>query len=467
MSATRWLGPYKNADDALNELRKSVAELIGADPDTWPDNGNAPLAIAATLALARRAPVVVPDGWALVPVKVTEEMKARVRKNGSVQALAFALAAWPDFLAAAPVPPVVPDVRGLLRKAVSALDYFADAVFNDNGDMTVTGMPFDPEKHIEAYQVRRRLTVALASLPTETGGEDIVSELQRMAPMVGATFTPDPEKLARYERFQAGRAGWILMNDDGKRWRICGPAGRWVMKPEGAITADEARAICETAMGGLAAPTAEAQGETLKCFICREPILKGQMVLPDINEGLGHRECFGNDRDGFCNLETGEPLGPDDPLPAGEPYEPDEVFASLPVAPDVRVKPLEWEAAPPELQTTRFIAKSEVGTYYVREDAWRPEGCVWLAANGIEAAKAAAQADCNERRISLASTTEVFRRRAEAPVKGKHKKPDDPYIQCHGCGRWLYSSEAQWADDGEPFCTRHQLDGGPLTSGES
>jgi len=70
-------------------------------------------------------------------------------------------------------------------------------------------------------------------------------------------------------------------------------------------------------------PPVEAQGEALKCFICREPILKGQMVLPDYTEGLGHRECFGNDRDGFCNLETGEPLVPDEPLPPGEPYEPE------------------------------------------------------------------------------------------------------------------------------------------------
>lgn len=65
-----WLGPYKDAATALNELRKSVAEIIGADPETWPDHGNSPLAIAATLALARRTnpapaqePVAVPAGW--------------------------------------------------------------------------------------------------------------------------------------------------------------------------------------------------------------------------------------------------------------------------------------------------------------------------------------------------------------------------------------------------------------------
>lgn len=34
----------------MEELRKSVAELLG-EPADWPDHGNAPLAIAATMAL--------------------------------------------------------------------------------------------------------------------------------------------------------------------------------------------------------------------------------------------------------------------------------------------------------------------------------------------------------------------------------------------------------------------------------
>lgn len=71
-----------------------------------------------------------------------------------------------------PAPPPEPakaevvEARKLLEKAVSALDYFADAVFNDNGDMTVTGVSFDPDKHILAYQVRRRILSALATPPT-------------------------------------------------------------------------------------------------------------------------------------------------------------------------------------------------------------------------------------------------------------------------------------------------------------
>lgn len=46
-----WLGPFKTADDAIDALRRSVAEIIGADPDTWPDHKNAPLAISAVVGL--------------------------------------------------------------------------------------------------------------------------------------------------------------------------------------------------------------------------------------------------------------------------------------------------------------------------------------------------------------------------------------------------------------------------------
>lgn len=38
------------AETSANELRRAVAEVIGADPETWPKHGNAPLAIAACVA---------------------------------------------------------------------------------------------------------------------------------------------------------------------------------------------------------------------------------------------------------------------------------------------------------------------------------------------------------------------------------------------------------------------------------
>lgn len=64
----------------------------------------------------------------------------------------------------------------------------------------------------------------------------------------------------------------------------------------------------------------EEQGDVHKCFICDQPFKAGEMVLPS-EDGLGHRECFGDDREGYVkDLDSMEPLGPDDPIPAGEPY---------------------------------------------------------------------------------------------------------------------------------------------------
>ena len=36
---------------SADELRRACAETLKCDPDTWPDHGNAPLAIASALAL--------------------------------------------------------------------------------------------------------------------------------------------------------------------------------------------------------------------------------------------------------------------------------------------------------------------------------------------------------------------------------------------------------------------------------
>jgi len=47
-------------------------------------------------------------------------------------------------------------------------------------------------------------------------------------------------------------AGCTIDNDDGKRWRIIGPAGTWEMTPAGLVTARQAEAICKAV---LAMPT--------------------------------------------------------------------------------------------------------------------------------------------------------------------------------------------------------------------
>lgn len=51
--------PYVGQAGAMEELRRSVAEILGEYPETWPSHGNAALAIASTVALCVRAQ---PDG---------------------------------------------------------------------------------------------------------------------------------------------------------------------------------------------------------------------------------------------------------------------------------------------------------------------------------------------------------------------------------------------------------------------
>lgn len=81
-------------------------------------------------------------------------------------------------------------------------------------------------------------------------------------------------------------------------------------------TAQEAFDImCDRIRYALNEPMAD---DAATCFICLKSINDGDMVLDDVTGGVGHRDCYGNDRDAFVkDLDTGEPLGPDDPLPKG------------------------------------------------------------------------------------------------------------------------------------------------------
>lgn len=68
--------------------------------------------------------------------------------------------------------------------------------------------------------------------------------------------------------------------------------------------------------------TTKTDDEVETCFICKVPFKTGDMVLPDVTEGLGHTDCFGPGREGYVDLDTGEPIGPDDPIPTGFAWEP-------------------------------------------------------------------------------------------------------------------------------------------------
>ena len=55
MGGTWWAGDKTGRDPGseLNELRRAIAEMLETDMDTWPEHGNAPLAIAAAFARQR------------------------------------------------------------------------------------------------------------------------------------------------------------------------------------------------------------------------------------------------------------------------------------------------------------------------------------------------------------------------------------------------------------------------------
>lgn len=52
-----------------------------------------------------------------------------------------------------------------------------------------------------------------------------------------------------------------------------------------------------------------------RCIACAAPLKLGDMVFHDADGGLIHADCIGSDREAFVNLDTGEPLAADDPLP--------------------------------------------------------------------------------------------------------------------------------------------------------
>ena len=71
--------------------------------DAWRSSGRAALSALHALPSADRlalARALMPEGWQAAPTKVSDAMKRRVLDAGGPQALAWAVAAWPDMLAA-------------------------------------------------------------------------------------------------------------------------------------------------------------------------------------------------------------------------------------------------------------------------------------------------------------------------------------------------------------------------------
>ena len=68
---------------------------------------------------------------------------------------------------------------------------------------------------------------------------------------------------------------------------------------------------------------ANANGRDLdedRCLACGEVLRDGDLVLCDVSGDLIHGACCGPERESYCNLESGAPLGPDEALPTPWPY---------------------------------------------------------------------------------------------------------------------------------------------------
>lgn len=135
--------------------------------------------------------------------------------------------------------------------------------------------------------------------------------------------------------------GAVFANFDGKAdlWRAAmgseppldGPALRaapdmlqallqlLTLRPSNWLEDEEAA----TAWRAAAAAAAMAQGQATAaedltaCIACRMALLDDDQVFADIDGGFLHAACCGPERESYVDLGTGDPIGPDDPIPTG------------------------------------------------------------------------------------------------------------------------------------------------------
>lgn len=113
-----------------------------------------------------------------------------------------------------------------LEKALAAIKPFADAVYNDNGDMTISSVT-EAEPYRRAYFAARSIDKALASKPSpdpalsEALEKLIALDAKRTkGPWQEATVTTDiiaASMSGRTGRFQT--LYWVEGEDDYVRWR--------------------------------------------------------------------------------------------------------------------------------------------------------------------------------------------------------------------------------------------------------
>jgi hypothetical protein len=64
----------------------------------------------------------------------------------------------------------------------------------------------------------------------------------------------------------------------------------------------------------------DAEEEATRCVACEEVIVKGDLVYVETGEGAFiHADCCGDDPESFADSD-GNPLKPNDPIPAPFPF---------------------------------------------------------------------------------------------------------------------------------------------------
>lgn len=72
----------------------------------------------------------------------------------------------------------------------------------------------------------------------------------------------------------------------------------------------------ERVLNAMTALRVKATADEEACGICQITFNEGDDCLTDVDLGPVHAACCGPERESYVNLNTGEPIGPNDPIPA-------------------------------------------------------------------------------------------------------------------------------------------------------
>jgi len=120
----------------------------------------------------------------LVPREPTAEMKKAVMQNGGMQAVAYALAAWPDMIAATPAALVSPPDNGEAAETQESIGAWADETFG-----VVTDLPRAVGRAGEELAELKEAAETLTPQDMIVEMADVVIVLMRLANVIGQDLT--------------------------------------------------------------------------------------------------------------------------------------------------------------------------------------------------------------------------------------------------------------------------------------